>query len=86
MTLVARAAELAMRMRKMVRLENKSRFASISKPRKLPSTRKQVIVSRRDRLLRELTRATLAELSPNEEHRAAAARRFQAVLNEPWWQ
>jgi hypothetical protein len=42
--------------------------------------------ARRALMLAELRKATLAELSPNEEHRAAAARRFQAALDAPWWE
>jgi hypothetical protein len=46
----------------------------------------RALAARRRRVLAGLIAAVLAELSPNEEHRAAAARQFQAVLDEPWWQ
>jgi hypothetical protein len=42
----------------------------------------QKIASRRARILGELVKATLAELSPDPEHRAAAQAAFQAALNE----
>jgi hypothetical protein len=42
----------------------------------------KAIAARRRRLLAELVRVTLSELSPDPEHRAAAARRFEVALDE----
>jgi hypothetical protein len=46
----------------------------------------QAIAGRRARMLRELVKATLAQLSPDPAFRAAADAAFDAALSEPWWQ
>jgi hypothetical protein len=43
----------------------------------------RALTARQARVLAELVRATLAELSLDPEHRAAAAAAWKAVLNEP---
>ena len=42
----------------------------------------QKIAARRARMLRELVKVTLAELSPDEAHRATAAAAFKHALDE----
>jgi hypothetical protein len=46
------------------------------------TTADQAIAAKQARILRELVKVTLSELSPDPEHRARAAAAFEAALNE----
>jgi hypothetical protein len=46
----------------------------------------QKLAARQARMLVELRKATLAQLSPDPEFRARADAVFQAVLDEKWYQ
>jgi hypothetical protein len=49
-------------------------------------TVEEKLAARRARMLRELVKATLAQLSPDPEFRARADAAFDAAMNERWWQ